>query len=98
MELPDALLKDFFSTYFHEDWALEAATPDEVVIGFARNAKSDVARALGEAMLDYSRRFKNDEDLENHLFYELGCYYPPSDSGLSARIWLTRMAGLLMSD
>jgi hypothetical protein len=89
-------LEDFFSGYFHEDWPCEAESPEAVVTKYALTARPDDAHAVGEAILGYESGFANDRELEDKLFTDLGCYYRPSAEGLSARLWLQRVANQLL--
>jgi len=90
-----ALLKNFFSGYFHEDWPCEAESTDAVARLYIASAQSTESLSLATAILKYSDRFETDEALEENLFSELGCYYRPSLEGLSAKAWLERIANLL---
>jgi hypothetical protein len=42
-------------------------------------------------------KYLDDRDLEKVLFTQLGCYYQPSGDGLSARVWLQRLAAQLIA-
>jgi hypothetical protein len=86
-------LKQFFGAYFHQDWLLDAAHPDEVVEAFLREGHDAAELAqLGRLIDEYSRQEVDDAALERALFTELGCYYMPSADGISARKWLQDVA------
>jgi len=91
------LLVNFFSAYFHEDWPCEAKTPEEVVTAYAKGTVSDEKIGiLCKAILEFSRRFDDEKELEEKLFSELGCYYTPSADGLSPKEWLKRVVSQLV--
>lgn len=86
-------LRQFFSGYFHEDWPLEAASSDQVLAAYLRQRHSpdDLIR-LAASIDSYTRATADDEELEQLLLADLGCYYVPAADGLSARAWLGRVA------
>jgi hypothetical protein len=89
-------LRSFLSGYFHEDWALDASRPDDVVAQFltSRPPAFEVDRIVAQ-ISDYLTSRKEEEAVERGLFEELGCYYLPSADGLSARDWLHHVVQLL---
>jgi hypothetical protein len=90
------LLSSFFSAYFHEDWRCDADSTEAVVTEYARTATLEDMHSLGEAILDFSREFVSEEQLEEELYRTLGCYYQPSAVGLSAKAWLAGVARQLL--
>ena len=89
-------LHQFFAGYFHEDWPLEADSPDEVVSAFVR--QPEAGRDLGElsgSIVAFVEDHPNDDELDAALFKELGCYYSPRAGGISTRSWLLGVAAKL---
>lgn len=82
-------LENFLAGYFHEDWTLEAAEPDDIIENFVCESGSD-----GEFMriaddIDAYLNGKAGANIsEDDLVREFGCYYAPSSDGLSSRDWL----------
>ena len=95
-EAQQLLLRNFFSAYFHEDWPCEADSPESVFTGYAQSSSPHERRMLAEAILEYSRAFADDKELEESLCRDLGCYYLPSADGLSAKGWLEHAANGLL--
>ena len=90
-------LKDFCSSYFHEDWVLDAEDSDQAVSSFLSVGWSaDELRKLSEQILRFADRYSNDAALEQGLLSELGCYYLPSADNTSAREWLQHVAATLL--
>lgn len=92
------LLKNFFSSYFHEDWMCDMDNPDGVVSEYIRFESPNTIRELGEAILSYLVEFDSDVLLEDQLFIDLGCYYRPSLEGVPAKIWLKNIANQLLKN
>ena len=92
------LLENFFSAYFNEDWHCDAESTEQVVAEYVSVASADEAKALAEAILNYSKRFTSDHEIETGLCQELGCYYLPSGDRLSAKDWLKNVASQLLRD
>ena len=91
-------LHQFFGAYFHQDWTLEAVSPDEIVHiflndGFCRNELLNLAADVET----YADSKPNDAVTEEGLLNELGCYYLPSVNGIGAKAWLYHVAKLLRS-
>ena len=87
----NVLLTEFFSTYFHEDFLLDADNPDAVIARYSNITNAEERRALSSAIQNFSAKVSSDEELEDKLFREYGCYYRPSGEGVSARKWLKKI-------
>jgi len=87
-----SLLREFFSAYFHEDWACDAENPEVVVRQYKAVATPEERTVLAAAIVKYAAGFARDKELEESLFRELGCYYMPSGVGMSSEVWLEHMA------
>jgi hypothetical protein len=86
-------LKNFMGGYFHQDWALDDASPREVLQRYfldqdSTEELSSVLRALRE-LID-GDDFPG--ELSDRLCDEFGCYYYPPGAGLSTRGWLQTLA------
>ena len=89
-------LRDFFSAYFHEDWALDAEDPSQVVSSYlAVGWSAKELNNLASQMLQFAESMSDDAALEKALLTELGCYYTPSADKVSAREWLQHFASEL---
>ena len=88
------VLQNFFAAYFHQDWAMEHASPDAVVAYF-RDGESpehvQQARAELTALLE---RHGDEASLEAAV-RGLGCEYVP-EAGY--RPWLLRVERLLAGE
>jgi hypothetical protein len=85
--------KDFFSCYFHEDWAHEAESASEVVgLYLANRPDANELLSVARGIDDFILRWPDETAMERALSYELGCYYLPSAGGQSVREWLEGVA------
>lgn len=91
------LLKQFFGGYFHEDWRLEAQSPEEALKEYTTHSNQTERILLSKAIQDYIDRFPNEDELSEKLFHELGCYYNPAPSGMPVREWLRGIAVRLLN-
>ena len=90
-------LHQFFAGYFHEDWPLEADSPDGVVSAFVRQrGDARELEQLSSSIMAFVDDHPNDDELGEALFKELGCYYSPIADGISTRSWLLGVAAKLM--
>lgn len=81
-------LTQFFSSYFHQDWPLEASSANEVVENYRHSESPEsVESALAELnkLLEMSIA---PADLEIFLLEELGCYYNPEADNQTVTEWL----------
>lgn len=86
-------LKNFFSSYFHEDWPEEAKDPAQVISCYlAQRCEAEDLRGLAAQIRRFINRFPDDNELERALFVELGSYYRPSADEVSPRMWLQEIA------
>jgi len=92
----DQLLSNFFGAYFHQDWVDDAASTEDVIAEYMRTSTPSELYELSTAILDLSRKFDSDAELEEHLESKLGSYYLPSFEGISAKAWLERVSAQLL--
>lgn len=82
-------VKEFFSAYFHEDWCSDAEDSTQVVAEYLRERPDRATlRSIARGIQLLVERHTPDDEMENVLFREFGCYYLPSADGRSAREWL----------
>jgi CdiI immunity protein len=88
-------LTQFFSSYFHQDWPLEASTPREVVANY-RNSESpeSIEGALAE-LKNLLEMPIAEPELETFILEELGCYYNPEADNQTVKEWLHSVQQLL---
>jgi hypothetical protein len=89
-------LRQFIGAYFHQDFFLDVASPDENVQCFITDvgSPSRVKEMAGliEKLVDET---PDDAALEQIFFDELGSEYIPTADGRSVREWLRHVATML---
>lgn len=89
-------LYQFFAGYFHEDWSVEADSPDQVLSAFVRQRGGGCdLEELSRSIVAFVREYPKDDEIDEALFKELGCYYSPRAEGILTRSWLLSVAAKL---
>lgn len=87
-------LENLFAAYFHQDWAVEHGSADEVIAYYRRSETPEqVARAGGEAEALLGEGL--DEATLGARISALGSEYDPTRDGATWRGWLQRLARAL---
>jgi phenylalanyl-tRNA synthetase beta subunit len=81
-------LTQFFSSYFHQDWPLEAETASEVVNNYLSSEPPESIEATFQELSKLLEMPIAEPDLETFILDELGCYYDPNSENQTAREWL----------
>lgn len=81
-------LTQFFSSYFHQDWPLEADTPSDVVNNYRSSEPPASVEAASQELSKLLEMPIAPADLEAFILDELGCYYDPQSENKTVREWL----------
>jgi CdiI immunity protein len=81
-------LTQFFSSYFHQDWPLEAETPSQVVNNYLNSEPTESIEAASQELGQLLEMPISELDLETFILDELGCYYDPQSENQTVREWL----------
>ncbi|MEG4985857.1 contact-dependent growth inhibition system immunity protein [Microcoleus sp. BR0-C5] len=81
-------LTQFFSSYFHQDWPLEADTPSDVVNNYRCCEPPASVEAASQELSKLLEMPIAPADLEAFILDELGCYYDPQSENQTVREWL----------
>ncbi|AFZ07277.1 hypothetical protein Osc7112_2877 [Oscillatoria nigro-viridis PCC 7112] len=81
-------LTQFFSSYFHQDWPLEADTPSDVVNNYRSSEPRPSVEAASQELSKLLEMPIAPSDLEAFILDELGCYYDPQSENQTVREWL----------
>ncbi|MEG4206890.1 contact-dependent growth inhibition system immunity protein [Microcoleus sp. Pol7_A1] len=81
-------LTQFFSSYFHQDWPLEADTPSDVVNNYRSSEPPASVEAASQELDKLLKMPIAPADLETFILDELGCYYDPNSENQTVREWL----------
>jgi hypothetical protein len=87
------ILRQFFAGFFHQDWRVEADTPDQVISNYAdQPSDRSTPAGLSEAIVAFIADHPDEGDLADALFRELGCYYAPKAIQQPTKQWLSHVA------
>ncbi|MFO1173614.1 MAG: contact-dependent growth inhibition system immunity protein [Paracoccaceae bacterium] len=67
-------LRQLFGAYFHEDWADEFGTTENVVAAFMRKEPAEVVAGARRNLSMFIETGYTDQEIDK-LLQELGCYY-----------------------
>ncbi|WP_293359240.1 MULTISPECIES: contact-dependent growth inhibition system immunity protein [unclassified Microcoleus] len=81
-------LTQFFSSYFHQEWALEAETPSQAVNNYLNSEPSESIEAASQELGQLLEMPISEPDLETFILDELGCYYDAQSENQTVREWL----------
>ncbi|WP_293334311.1 contact-dependent growth inhibition system immunity protein [Microcoleus sp. CAWBG58] len=81
-------LTQFFSSYFHQDWPLEADTPSQAVNNYLNSEPPESIEAASQELAQLLEMPISELDLETFVLDELGCYYDPQSQNRTVREWL----------
>lgn len=81
-------LTQFFSSYFHQDWPLEADAPSQVVNNYLNSEPPESIEAASQELGQLLEMPISELDLETFILDELGCYYDPQSENQTVREWL----------
>jgi len=87
-------LWQLFAGYFHQDWALDDRTADDVLGRFVRGEPPDAVRRVRRDLEDVLRLWPAERELEA-VTDRLGSSYRPAGDGLSTRDWLLHVGQFL---
>ena len=81
-------LTQFFSSYFHQDWPLEAETASDVVNNYLSSEPPESIESASQELRNLLEMPIAPADLETFILDELGCYYDPQSANQTIREWL----------
>ena len=94
-----ALLRQLFAGFFHQDWRVEADTPEAVVTHYATQMADNAhLPELHDAILAFIADHPDEDDLADALFRQLSCYYAPKAIGESTKAWLLHIAERVLEE
>lgn len=93
MTYEHASLQLLLAGYFHEDWALDAASPAEVVAQFAKREPEAVDAAIASINAILLRR--DSDAAAEAILRDTACGLDPTALGLRPNEWLKELRALL---
>ncbi|MBP7513519.1 MAG: hypothetical protein KA791_03160, partial [Flavobacteriales bacterium] len=87
---------DFFGATFHQDWKLEASSPEDAIELFRQDAnKEELWRLAQRIETELIGSQLSDDELSDHLYSEFGSHYYAKGAGLFTREWLAKVVDQL---
>ena len=68
-------LQQFLACYFNQDWVDDHEKADDVIHYFISESSEDTLLEVQEELDKLMRSGKTEQELENYLFSDIGCYY-----------------------
>ena len=87
-------LRQLLTSYYHEDWTMDRRNYAEVVREFVESEPRELVSAATSELRALLAKPLEDQTLEDGL-NDVGCYFYSPGAGLTARAWLSDVAGLL---
>lgn len=91
-------LLEFFGGYFHQDWDLEDANPDDVIRRFQSSEPRENVEAVIDELNTLLSSNLNEEELQTGLLLDLQCCYDPRVDWADTTSWLKHVRDLLNRD
>jgi hypothetical protein len=92
-EFPE--LHDFFGAYFHQDWLIEHATPDNVIADFLQASDAEIVQLVCRELQLLLAQNKDELAMKDYLLRNLSCYYCYWNEWASGRAWLSYVLAAL---
>jgi len=88
-------LKGLLAGYFHQDWALDFASADDVLRTIRREVPPDDIRKACTEIEEVLAQRHGIRDPEAFLWEVLDCNYSPRHDGFTVAEWLGHVRGML---
>ncbi|MFU2330434.1 contact-dependent growth inhibition system immunity protein [Pseudomonas sp. NFX98] len=92
-EFPE--IHDFFGAYFHQDWAVEHDTAEQVIDSFLADSDPEDLVKVQHELNVLLEQNKDESVLREYLLKELSCYYCYWRAWESGEAWLRHIANKL---
>jgi hypothetical protein len=88
-------LFQFLAGYFHQDWACDHETEDDVIQSFVFESSRETISQVKDELEVVLRTIQSEEELQEFLFEEIGCDYYYPYAWPSGKAWLEHVLSLL---
>jgi|SRR5467141_3468784 len=85
-------LTNLLGAYFHQDWDLEAPTPDGVIDVYLREVGSNRALKTADEIDQLLHQARSESQVRDFVLEKTGHGYDPSLEEITAREWLAYVA------
>ena len=81
--------------YFHEDWAVDDTTHEDVVRRFVRENPRDIVKQARQELAAFLEANHEDAAAASRLLDQEGCRFDPTPLGMTPYDWLRRVSNIL---
>ncbi|QLG92425.1 hypothetical protein HZF02_10780 [Pseudomonas yamanorum] len=85
-------LQQLLAGYFNQDWVDEYKTADEVIQGFISESSYERTEKAQQELESLLRSHKSEQELQDFLFFTMGCSYYYPHEWPSGRLWLEHVS------
>lgn len=88
-------LQQFLAGYFNQDWMADHQSASDVIDFFVSDISADTLLKVQSELDKLITTQKTEQELQDYLFTEIGCYYYYLNEWKDARTWLRHVASSL---
>lgn len=88
-------LQQFLAGYFNQDWAEDHKNAIDVVRFFISETPTDAIEEVQAELKKLILAPKTEQELQDFLFKDLGCYYYYKNEWKDGKAWLNHIASFL---
>ncbi|MGY2138838.1 contact-dependent growth inhibition system immunity protein [Pseudomonas reactans] len=91
-------LQQFLAGYFNQDWVDDHKKADDVIEFFISESSDDTLLEVQEELDKLMRSGKTEQELEDYLFSNIGCYYYYRSEWPDGITWLRHVVSVLKNE
>ncbi|WP_455883707.1 contact-dependent growth inhibition system immunity protein [Pseudomonas putida] len=88
-------LQQFLAGYFNQDWVDDHESANDVIDSFISEASKETMTKVQLELDKLIATKKNDKELQDYLFSDIGCYYYYLNEWQDGKMWLQHVALVL---
>lgn len=88
-------LQQFLAGYFNQDWMVDHQSASDVIDFYISEASANTLLKVQSELNRLITTQKTEQELQDYLFTEIGCYYYYLNEWEDARTWLRHVASSL---
>ncbi|WP_439862662.1 contact-dependent growth inhibition system immunity protein [Pseudomonas antarctica] len=90
-------LQQFLAGYFNQDWVDDHKSADDVIDFFISDVSANTVLKVQSELDRLITTQKTEQELQDYLFNDIGCYYYYLNNWEDSRTWLRHIASTLES-
>ncbi|OIN46741.1 hypothetical protein BLL37_31735 [Pseudomonas azotoformans] len=88
-------LQQFLACYFNQDWVYDHEKADDAIEFFISESSEDTILEVQAELNKLMCSGKTEQELENYLFSDIGCYYYYRSEWSDGLTWLRHVVSIL---